>query len=55
MRLPPHGDGEAGFIKRNHYMAPQQSEQMLDLRGSGLRLKTEEERFVCLHSMLSRY
>lgn len=52
---PPHGDGEAGFIRLKHYMTVEQGEQMLDLRGSGLRLKTEEERCVCLHSMLSGY
>ena len=54
MRLPPHRDEEAGSIKLKHYMTAQQSEQMLDLRGSELGL-TEEERFVCLQSMLSGY
>lgn len=37
------GEGEAGFIKLQHYMSAEQIEQMLNLRGAVLKVTIEEE------------
>ncbi len=37
------GEGEAGFIKLQHYMNAQQIEQVLNLRGTVLKVTIEEE------------
>lgn len=37
------GEGEAGFIKLQHYMSAQQIEQLLSLRGVVLKVTIEED------------
>ena len=37
------GQGEAGFIKLQHYMSAEQIEQVLNLRGAVLKVTIEEE------------
>ncbi len=36
------GEGEAGFIKLQHYMTAEQIEQVLNLRGAVLKVSIEE-------------
>jgi len=37
------GEGEAGFIKLQHYMSAEQIEAVLNLRGAVLKVTIEEE------------
>lgn len=37
------GEGEAGFIKLQHYMSAEQIEVVLNLRGAVLKVAIEEE------------
>lgn len=37
------GEGEAGFLKLQHYMSAEQIEQVLNLRGAVLKVTIEEE------------
>ena len=37
------GEGEAGFIKLQHYMSAEQIEALLNLRGAVLKVTIEEQ------------